>query len=83
MEAYRRDPGDYVLVRVTNRTAVLDENDVGQVLEPFSTTDKGLRMASAFGIVKKHSGIMTVSSDDENGSVFSVYLPAINSQKGN
>ena len=83
VEPYRRDPGDYVLVRVTNRTAVLDENDVGQVLEPFSTTDKGLRMASAFGIVKKHSGIMTVSSDDENGSVFSVYLPAINSQKEN
>ena len=79
VEPYRRDPGDYVLVRITNRTAVLDENDVGQSLEPFNTPDKGLGMASAFGIVKKHSGIMTVSSDDEKGSVFSVYLPAINS----
>ena len=79
VEPYRRDPGDYVLVRITNRTAVLDENDVGQYLEPFNTPDKGLGMASAFGIVKKHSGIMTVSNDDEKGSVFSVYLPAINS----
>jgi signal transduction histidine kinase len=79
VEPYRRDPGDYVLVRVSNRTVVLEENDVGQALEPFNTADKGLRMASAFGIVKKHSGIMTVSSDNESGSVFSVYLPAISS----
>jgi len=79
VEPYGRDPGDYVLVRVTNRAAVLDEKDVDHVLEPFHSADKGLRMASAFGIVKKHNGIMTVSSDAEKGSVFSVYLPAINS----
>lgn len=78
VEPYRRDPGDYVLVRITNRTVVLDENEVRHTLEPFNTADKGLRMASAFGIVKKHNGIMTVSSDDENGSVFSVYLPVSN-----
>ena len=78
VEPYRRNPGDYVLVRIANRNAILNENDVGQSLEPFNTPDKGLSMASAFGIVKKHSGIMTVSSDDKKGSVFSVYLPAIN-----
>jgi signal transduction histidine kinase len=78
VEPYRRDPGDYVLIRVTNRKAVLDENGVYQVLEPFSSPDTSLRMASAFGIVKKHSGVMTVSSDAEKGSVFSIYLPATN-----
>jgi signal transduction histidine kinase len=76
---YGRDPGDYVLVRVTNRAAVLDEKDTDQVLEPFHSTDKGLGMASALGIVKKHNGVMTVSSNGEKGSVFSVYLPVINS----
>ncbi len=79
VEPYERDSGDYVLVRVTNRTALLDEKDADQILEPFHSADKGLRMASAFGIVKKHGGIMTVSSDAEKGSVFSVYLPAVNS----
>ena len=78
VEPFRRDPGDYVLVRITNRTAIMEGKDVGQSLEPFNTPDKDLRMASAFGIVKKHSGIMTVSSDEEKGSVFSIYLPAIN-----
>ncbi|MDX2446123.1 MAG: hypothetical protein QNK29_02855 [Desulfobacterales bacterium] len=78
VEPYERDSGDYVLVRVTNRTALLDEKDPDQILEPFHSADKGLRMASAFGIVKKHGGIMTVSSDAEKGSVFSVYLPAVN-----
>jgi signal transduction histidine kinase len=75
-EPYERAPGDYVLVRITNRTTVLDEKDTDQVLEPFNTADKGLLMASAFGIVKKHSGILAMSGDAENGSVFSVYLPA-------
>ena len=78
VEPYERDSGDYVLVRVTNRTALLDEKDPDRILEPFHSADKGLRMASAFGIVKKHGGIMTVSSDAEKGSVFSVYLPAVN-----
>ncbi len=59
--------------------AVLDEKDTDQVLEPFHSTDKGLGMASAFGIVKKHNGVMTVSRGGEKGSVFSVYLPVINS----
>ena len=76
-EPYGRAPGNYVLVRITNRTTILDEKDTEQVLEPFNTADKGLLMASAFGIVKKHSGILTVSGDAENGSVFSVYLPAV------
>lgn len=78
VEPYRRDPGDYVLIRVTNRTALLSENEIYQVLEPFGSPDTSLRMASAFGIVKKHSGVMTVSSDAEKGSVFSIYLPATN-----
>jgi len=78
VEPYERDSGDYVLVRVTNRTAILGEKDTDQIIEPFHSADKGLGMASAFGIIKKHSGIMTVSSDAEKGSVFSVYLPAVN-----
>ena len=77
VEPYRRDPGDYVLVRVANRTAVLDEKEPDRVLEPFHSTDMGLRMASALGIVKKHKGIMTVSSDAEKGSEFSIYLPIL------
>jgi signal transduction histidine kinase len=81
VEPYKRDPGEYVLIRVTNPTAVLDEKETDQALEPFNKAGKGLRMASAFGIVKKHSGIMTVSSDTEKGSIFNVYLPAIKSKK--
>ena len=77
VESHGRDPGRYVLVSVTNGAAVMDNKDPDQVLEPFHSTDKGLRMASAFGIVKKHRGIMTVSSDAEKGTVLSIYLPAI------
>jgi signal transduction histidine kinase len=77
VELYGREPGRYVLVSVANRAAVMDHKNPDQVLEPFHSTDKGLRMASAFGIVKKHRGIMTVSSDAEKGTVLSIYLPAI------
>ena len=77
VKPYGRAPGDYVLVRITNPAAELDNKDTGPPLEPFHSPDKGLRMASAFGIVKKHSGVMTVSSDTEKGAVFSVFLPAM------
>jgi len=71
VEPYRRDPGDYVLVRITNRTAVMDENDVGQFLEPFNTHDKDLGMASAFGIKKEHtrSGFSLVSKLPELSNI--------------
>lgn len=77
VEPYGREPGNYVRLRIAIATAVMHEQEVDRALEPFHTADKGLRMATVFGIVKNHNGIMTVASDVQRGTVFDIYLPAI------
>ena len=74
--AFKRQAGNYVRIRIANPAAIIPEEDADRFLEPFQTADKGLHMASAFGIIKKHEGIMSMSSDDRQGTYIDVYLPA-------
>ena len=53
-----------------------------RIFEPFFTTKKmgrvtGLGLASAFGIIKNHGGIIDVESQVSQGTIFTIYLPAI------
>jgi len=73
---FGRKPGNYVRLRVANPGAPMQVEDADRFLEPFKTADHGLQMASAFGIIKKHEGIMSMDSDDELGTVIDIYLPA-------
>ena len=58
----------------------MNEETCQQVFDPFFTTkDKylgtGLGLASAYGIIKNHGGIITVYSDLGHGTTISIYLP--------
>ena len=74
--AFGTKPGHYVRIRIANPDAAIQSEDADRLLEPFQTADHGLQMATAFGIVKKHKGIMSVGSNDELGTIIDVYLPA-------
>jgi CheY-like chemotaxis protein len=59
----------------------MDEKTMKKVFDPFFTTKKkergtGLGLASAYGIIKNHDGIITVESAQNRGTTFSFYLPA-------
>jgi PAS domain S-box-containing protein len=78
---YGVSAGRYVNVSIQDTGIGMDANTVQRVFDPFFTTKEkergtGLGLASAYGIIKNHAGIITVDSVTGRGATFSFYLPA-------
>ena len=73
-----------VFLRVSDDGQGMDAATMAKVFEPFFTTKDigqgtGLGLSVAHGIVQDHGGHISVTSSPEQGSVFTVLLPAVRS----
>lgn len=77
----RRDAKRWLTVRVQDTGVGIPKEDLTRIFEPFFTTrpvgaGTGLGLSVSYGIIKEHGGYIEVESTLDEGSIFTVWLPA-------
>jgi phosphoserine phosphatase RsbU/P len=76
------EPGNYVVVRISDDGDGIPAQELGRVFEPFFSTKRmreqsgtGLGLAIVHGVVKDHDGFIDVTSKPHAGTTFTLYFP--------
>jgi CheY-like chemotaxis protein len=80
-------PGEYVVLNVSDTGSGMDKDVVDRIFEPFFTMKKpgegtGLGLAIVFGIVKSHGGYISCRSSPGKGTTFELCFPAMELEIG-
>lgn len=79
-------PGKYIQINVEDTGTGIEKGILKKIFDPFFTTKgraegTGMGLSVVHGIVKEHGGIIKVYSEAGEGTVFKIYLPAVEEQK--
>jgi len=75
-------PSPYVVLEVTDTGPGIPDGDRERIFEPFYSTKAeeggtGLGLSVSVGIVKDHDGWIDIDAPEGGGTVFRVFLPAL------
>ncbi|MGB9787661.1 MAG: ATP-binding protein [Dictyoglomus turgidum] len=77
--------GDYVVITVVDTGIGIPKDVMDKIFDPYFTTKgekgTGLGLSTVYTIVKEHEGFINVYSEEGEGTVFKVYIPAISNHK--
>ncbi len=70
----------YIAVRISDTGTGMSHDVQQRIFEPFFTTKEqgkgtGLGLSVVYGVVKSHDGYLTVRSEINRGTIFTVFLP--------
>ncbi|MBN2372512.1 hypothetical protein JXL19_01820 [bacterium] len=71
--------GRYIRITVKDQGTGIPKKNIGRIFDPFFTTKNmgnGLGLAITYSIIKRHSGYISVESEQGKGTTFTIYLPA-------
>jgi len=74
------EKGKYVLISIEDQGVGIPGKYLLKIFDPFYTTkqkNSGLGLSSSYSIIKKHGGHISVDSQPGVGTIFHIYLPAI------
>ena len=77
--------GDFINIKFTDNGYGISEDDKQKIFDPFFTTKEngtGLGLSISYGIIERHGGTIDVESSVGTGTIFTLHLPIITTEKG-
>lgn len=80
-------PGNWIRIDVSDNGTGIPEEVMPHIYDPFFTTKPvgqgtGLGLAQVYGIIQQHNGHIEVTSEENKGTTFSIFLPMLEISSG-